>query len=397
MYSSRDTSLFVLGKPERKVQIMTSKSFYRHRFDIFNTWVSLGYGNVYVTTDLVKDTNEIIISDYYASLNERDDYSFLYKGSTVLFWWNYYKAQGITFRGIKPYEYEEEKKREMELVDHAASLRVTDFRIIRAIGRYYESEENFTKASNYYRFILHNMKRNIDVKARLAYSLMRNGDTEEAEIIANEVLKQQPQNELALSALANLEADRQNWGEAKKYSKRAIDYDAENSDVYYIYAQSLYIQGDKKNAREYYNKAYEMNRTSKLGEKYAESGGCPFEVLSFHYGLSDESGNEICKYDNRLYSAKSKYLDTKLIVRFLRREDAEIGVKILKDGVLCSGEGSKNGFVYTEKVIGCDPGEETVYLSGWGSKYAGYWEKGAYDIEIWYKGDKIAEDTFRFY
>ena len=293
------------------------------------------------------------------------------------------------------YDYKNRLEKEIQLLDEAAQIPVSDIELIREIGQYYEKVGILSKAADYYRFALeHNG--NPEIRGMLAYVLALNGESEEAREQAEKAIDKNPKEQRALSALALLEADNFNWKEAKLYAKKAIDYGADDSNVYYAYCEALYKQGEVKAAHNYYNKAYNLYRFNPRRERYNEYAGCPFEVLAFHY-RSTKGGEEIIPCDEQLISRKCYYIEFKIDVNILRWEEAKIGVKLYTNGMLETGQGSKDGYTYYMDVVSKKVGPNVYYLLGWGNEHGDAWSVGSHEIEIWYNGEKVAEDSFYVY
>lgn len=391
--SLRNRSYHLLAIPGYNETVFTANRFYNNRAAIFRDYPST---RVFVTTNQVKDSDDIVRNQYYIVVpNSVDPYA--EKGSELLSDWEFYgDTEARKVYGTKELDCEKILANEIRIIDNAASIPVSDINVIKRIGGYYEEENILSKASDYYRFVLKKNRNNAEVRGMLAYSLALNGDTEEARDEATLAIKKNPKEINALTALALIESEDFNWGEAKKYAKKAIDYGSEDANLYYVYCAALYKQGEIKVAQQYYNKAFELDRTNPGRDKYAEYAGAPFEIIKFHYGSSTES-KTIIPYDEKLVSSKCYYIDFKLDVNILRYDKAKIGVKLFKNGKLMTGQGSKDGYTFYDEINGYDPGQSTVFLSGWGNNSGGAWPVGTHDIEIWYKGEKVAEDSFRVY
>ena len=391
--SQREKTYHLIAIPGYDEDVFTADRFYRNRAIIIREYPST---TVYIATKQVNNEEDISSSQNYIIVpNSGNPYSI--KGSKVSSEWDFYgdKESRKVFQ-TKEFDYVSELTKEVSIFDNAASIPVSDIGVIKTIGSFYEREGNLSKASDYYRSVVKKNKNNPEIRGMLAYSLALNGDYEEAKEEADIAIKKNPKETHALAALAIIESEDFNWGEAKKYAKKALDYGAEDSNVYYVYCAALYKQGEKKAAHIFYNKAYEQYRHNPRRDKYSEFAGPPFEVNAFHYGSSTNS-KTIIPYDEKLVSSKCYYIDFKLDVNILRYEDAKIGIKLYKNGSLITGEGSKDGFTYYDEINGSDPGPKTERLYGWGNDSGGAWPTGLYSIEIWYKGEKIAEDSFRVY
>ena len=391
--SQREKAFFLIAVPGYDEDVFTADKFYRNRAIIIREYPS---AKVSVATKQVNNAEDISSSQYYIIVpNSSDPYS--HKGSHISSEWDFYgDKESRKVYQTKEYDFVSELAKEMAIVDKAASIPVSGIDIIKTVGGFYEQEGNLSKASDYYRFVVKKNRNNPEIRGMLAYSLALNGDYEEAKEMAAVAIKKNPKETKALSALAIIESEAFNWGEAKKYAQKAIDYGAEDSNVYYVYCAALYKQGEVKAAQTYYNKAYELARHNPRRAKYSEFAGPPFEILDFHFGATSDSKRTI-PFDEKLVSSKCFYIDFRIDVNYFRYEEAQLGIKLFKKGVLCTGDESKDGFTYIKEISGNDPGNNSVYLMGWGNPNGGFWTVGLHRIEVWYKGEKIGEDTFHVY
>ncbi len=400
----RDTTgYFVVEFSDGDVIGYTKEYYFDNRIDIHREWHPI---RVYTSIKQVKTSKDIGLGHLYAKpdsvywriLGEQEIEDLKDKWEETI-----KESPGstkMTVFEIIPYDYDEGLKKEMSIADIAATIPVRDIETADQVGLYYFLEENYTKASDYYRFLLKKQPRNPAIKGRLAMSLTMGGDYENARFYAEEALEKNPKEVTAQSALALIEAENYNWGEVKKWARKAIDYGSEDSNVYYAYCEALYKQGEVKAAHEYYNKAYELYRYNPRRSKFKEYAGCPFEVLSIHYGAIKETktGTQFTiPIDGKLLSSQCYYVVFQLDVNYLRNEKATVGVKLFTNDKLKTGTPSRDGFTYTHDVIGSEPGKTIVKLSGWGNNSGDSWSVGQHRIELWYNGEKIAEDSFRIY
>ena len=393
---SEDGLYFVFTHPTYSSDVLKPERFYRVRVDALN---DISGCTFYKTSGIVKSPDDLKEGKIYVSfedgelepLEDNDDIK-----ETREYWEKNKTLDGEIIYKTQKYDSESAIRDEMSLFDKAASIPVDDIAVVDQVGGYYENEGNYSKAADYYRFLLNKHPRNSAIRGRLSYALYMSGDLEDARDAAEKSLAKDPKEITALTALALIESDEFNWGEVKKYARKAIDYGSKNSNVYYAYCEALYKQGEIKAAHQYYNKAFELYRMNPRREKYTEYAGCPFEILSIHYGSSNGSKITIPK-DEKLVSSKCYYIDFYLETNVLRWDSAKIGVKLFKNGSLTTGTESRDGFTYYHTVWGREPGEKTISISGWGNENGSFWTAGRHRIEIWYNGEKIAEDTFRIY
>ena len=383
----------------------TTNYYYNNRIDIHREWRPI---HIYTTTKKIASPQDIKIGKIYACTDsEYEEWEIIPKEEVDKLkdeWMEELKEPTDSLEEkvfeVEPYDYEASLKKEMSIADIAATIPVKSIDVMDEVGGYFYNEENYSKAADYYRSQLNKYPNNPAIKGRLALSLTRGGDFEDARPLAEEALNKDPKELTALTALTLIEAENFNWGEVKKWAKKAIDYGSEDSNVYYAYCEALYKQGEIKAAHEYYNKAYEFYRNNPRREKFSEYAGCPFEVLKFHYTSykTTQSGfNSIIPLDEILVSSKCYFIGFQLDVNFLRYDNATIGVKIYSNDKLDIGTPSRDGFSYYSNIGWHTPGKTTIMLSGWGNNSGGVWEAGQHRIELWYKDEKIAEDSFRIY
>ena len=383
-----------------------SKSYYYdNRTDIHREWRPI---KIHATTKEIPSPNDIKIGKEYAVTDsEYDDWKIISKENADELkdkWLDEIKEPTDTVEvkvfEVEPYDNDANLKREMAIADIAATIPVKSTDVMDEVGGYFFNVENYSKAADYYKFLLEKNPKIPEIKGRLALSLTRGGDYVDARELAEDCLKKNPKDLTALTALTFIEAENFNWGEVKKWAKKAIDYGSESSSVHYAYCEALYKQGEIKAAHEYYNKAYELYRNNPHRDKYAEYAGCPFEVMAFHYASfkSTQSGTSIIiPLDEKLVSNKCYYVGFQLDVNYLRYDKATIGVKLFTNNKLDTGSSSRDGYTFYSEVGWHDPGKRTIKLSGWGNNSGGSWSAGEHRIELWYKGEKFAEDTFRIY
>ena len=192
-------------------------------------------------------------------------------------------------------------------------------------------------------------------------------------------------------------ADRNDWAEAGKWSKKAIDYGSEVCEPYYTYGESLYQKGDTKQAREYYSKGYNKDPDSPLSERYKHCGGLPFDFVSLSFAFGKADGSIIIDYGERLNSSKSQYIMPKAKVNVVRVGDWKVQCKLYCRGTLQTGNGSPDGYTYDSVLYTYNTGLYEQNIGGWGNSTPGNWPAGNYKFEIWYEDKKVGEDWFTLY
>jgi hypothetical protein len=73
-------------------------------------------------------------------------------------------------------------------------------------------------------------------------------------------------------------------------------------------------------------------------EKYEEYGGCPVECLNLEHGFTDQKGDIVTEYGEKLLSSKSKYLSTRMEANALRTGRYTFDIKVFKNGILSTGD-----------------------------------------------------------
>ena len=286
---------------------------------------------------------------------------------------------------------------EHQLIENASTIPITDPEIAKKIAGYYEGEHNYNKAADIYLLSLKHKKANPSIWGSLALAQYYNSEPNDARASAEKALSLDSKECLSLQVLSQIEADDFNWGEAKKWSKKAIDYGCENAEPYYVYAQALFKQDEKEAARDYYNKAYNIDENSPLAEKYEECGGCPFDLISMEFAFTTYHGDFITNFGEKLYSSKSQYIKPRLNMDVKRDVECKIQCKLYSRGRLSTGDSSKGGYTYEQDLYLFKTGKLGYPILSWGNSTPGHWPAGDYRFEVWYKGEMVGEESFRLY
>ncbi len=371
-------------------------SFYHNIEENLNKYHN---ANIYKMLDTVKVKDDIETSKSYAARWHNSYQWGLFDGDEVdecYDEWHKTDPDVIIIR-LEDYDMRGEYNREHELISYAAETPATDPKVVQEIADYYVSEGNFNKAADIYALSLKHKKNNPTIIGLYALSSYHSTEPEKAKELATKALEIDTKEPSSLQVMCQIEADDLNWGEAKKWSKKAIDYGTEHAEPYFVYAEALFKQGEKSIAKEYYNKAYNIDSQSPLAERYKECGGCPFDIISLSFAFSKADGTIITDYGDKLYSSKSQYISTKAKVDVLRAEDCKIQCKLYSKGVLSKGEDSGDNYTYESDLYFYTTGSTERRIGGWGSSYSGNWSPGNYRFEIWYDGEKIGEESFHIY
>jgi tetratricopeptide (TPR) repeat protein len=375
---------------------MWSTAFYRNPNKYSD---EIEYKDFYKVLDTIKNKSSIAPSDYYA-VRWHDSYNWG-TGIGEQFIERYdswrEKDPDIVIIHLKKFNRENALEYERKLINQASETPAVDPDVVHRIALYYENRGNYNKASDVYELSLKHKKNNPGILGYYSLSQYENSESDKAKEAAEKALSIEPKNVIALQVMAQIEADDYNWGEAKKWAKKAIDYGCENAEPYYVYAQSLYKLEEKEAARTYYNKAYNLNGYSPLAQKYSQCGGCPFEIVSMSIAFTSHDGKIITDYGQKLYSSKSQYITTKAKLNVLRDESCTIQCKLYCRGLLSTGDNSPSGCTYESELYFFKTGIVEREIGGWGNDTSGNWPAGNYRFEIWYNGEKVGEETFRLY
>lgn len=307
---------------------------------------------VYTVEDTVKQKSDIIEKGEYAMCGEYSNYKWIIKTGGDLIhiydeWMSMSNDLWDMIIRIQYFDAKEAYAKEHSLVDNVTKIPIDDIDVINKIANYYKKENNYNKVADIYESATEYDKNNPALLGELALAKYFCSDFEKSREFATKALQQNPKEVSALQAMAQLEADELNWREAKKYAKKAVDYGSENAEPYFIYAQAIYKEGEIDKAHEYYNKAYNINKNSALANKYSECAGCPIEILSIVIGFS-ENGTSVIN-QKEFNSSKILRLHPMAKIRTLRCEDLiKVQLKIFKNGNLCTGYDSPNGYTYEE-------------------------------------------------
>lgn len=401
--NSRHNSNFFVEGYDDYVPILSSYLYYDNPKEYIERDM---LNKIYIMKDTVNQKSDIVDSEKYAIT--RGKFSD-YKWTTI---WGRYLIQvydewlskdyeensgysKMKIIRLQAFDAKEAYAKEHSLVENATKIPIDDIDVINKIANYYEKENNYNKVVDIYESATKYNKNSPIILGKLAMAKYYSLDFEESRKFAVKALEKNSNETSALQAMAQLEADELNWREAKKYAKKAIDYGCENAEPYFVYAQTIYKEGEIEKAHEYYNKAYNINKHSDLAEKYSECAGCPIEILSIDFGFSQKGTNVISQEE--MYSSKINYIYPEVKFNILRGEHIKVQCKFFMKGELDRGYNSPKGYTYEEDIYCFTPGITTDNFTGWGNDKPGAWQPGNHRFEIWYKGEKIGEEEFKVY
>ena len=113
--------------------------------------------------------------------------------------------------------------------------------------------------------------------------------------------------------------------------------------------------------------------------------------------ISDiEIRNDGEKYEGKIYSRNTTFINPRFKVINLSNNSKTIGVKFYAPYGLATGDGSKNGYSYTETIPAKYGSNTSSWFEGkgWGNIEKGSWMSGKYRIEFWVDGKCAATKHF---
>ena len=383
--------------------IITASQYYDNSISIIRNGSKIDFNSVdaYLIKDTVRKKTDIDSSSLYTA---RWSYGFKWApiakgGGTGSY--DYDKLierdPNLVYIRLIPIDLVSHINEQEQRIETIASVPTSDQSIIFKMISHYVIKENYNRALDVAHFYLRYNKKNAELNGFTSFLHYMTQDLDEANELADYTLSLDPKEQSANMVKGCVAAERGDWIEAGKWSKKAIDYGSEVCEPYYIYAESLYQKGDTKLARDYYSKAFNKNSESPLAERYKHCGGLPFDFISMSFAFGKEDGSIITDYGEKLYSSKSQYILTKAKIKVLRVGDWDIQCKLFCRGTLSTGIGSPNGFSYDSTLYPFETGTYEQYIGCWGNSTPGNWPAGSYRFEIWYNGEKVGEESFWLY
>ncbi len=119
----------------------------------------------------------------------------------------------------------------------------------------------------------------------------------------------------------------------------------------------------------------------------------PIIIKKIEVGSEDASSHIISAYGSKIMSENTMYLTPRIDILALQNQKIKLYVKLIKEGVLCTGETSPFGYTYNDEVDIL--GDSELDLSGWGGNVKGEWLAGNYRFEVWYNGYCLKSLDFR--
>lgn len=146
---------------------------------------------------------------------------------------------------------------------------------------------------------------------------------------------------------------------------------------------------------EYSTLQSEYSSLESLFDELADN--CPIVVQDIQMANVYSDGAIETGYGNYIYSSSTMYLKPKVIYKGYANKSITFKVKLFDSfGGLSTGSSSPSGYSYSSD-INIYRGNNSVELSGWGSKNKGHWRAGTYRIEVWAEGKMLYSKKFTIY
>ena len=386
------------------VIIQNGKPILKLGWDVYHERDLYRNSKVYaIKGEKVKSREEVVDSGLYLHhIISYGNYDFsILSGSDLISRYDEFEDSGLNLNDpIAPFDIDDEYKAEKQLMDIVADIPVTNVELVQDVKHYYDEYGNTTLLNEFFDNNYRYNKNNPGFLYEYTDILLRGGQYDKTKDIANYLLKKDAKDTKALSVLAYTAFCENNWDEAERYARKAVDYGAEEGDPYFILAGALYKSGAKQEAQRYYYIGKEK-KYSPLQYTFQEAGGCPFEIKSMEFAFKNYNDGIITNYGQKLYSRNSQFIAPRIYVTLLRvpSTDDVLQCKLFRDGHLETGDDSPNGYTFewTNNLFAPKGTNAYLDLTGWGAPYSGVWPSGNYRFEVYYHDELIGEKSFRIY
>ena len=112
----------------------------------------------------------------------------------------------------------------------------------------------------------------------------------------------------------------------------------------------------------------------------------PIVIRDMSFSNRKQGGDVISKYNEKIYSYKTQFIDSKLDYYGMTDGYINLDVKfITPNETLSKGSSSPKGYSFSQGVY-VYKGYNSVSLNSWGGSKSGHWSKGTYRYEVWCDG-----------
>lgn len=268
-----------------------------------------------------------------------------------------------------------------------------------------DDESYYEESKKVVNELLKDNPNDIDALERLAAIYNNLDQMDECYKIAEQLLFICPDNKEGLYYMCRKSYEKKDWNSLEKWGKKGYNLEGEgNSHKFatvgciYFYAKALYEIGNKFGAMRIYAEAEKEDPFHWLHAEFEELGGIPCAVLSLSVGNKRKDGTIINKPGETIYEENACFLFPAIKVKGHRKGTFSFDVKLYKNGNLSrNSTTSPIGYTYTKEVKLSGIDEQTTEVGRWGLDEPGYWSKGDYKFEIWWKGNKLYSQSFKIY
>lgn len=301
---------------------------------------------------------------------------------------------------INEYNYSKSLESQEQIMNEVSRILVDDLSILNNVAGFYIVKGNLNAAADVYLNSVNVNSNSSIFHSKLSGLLYEVGEIAKAQFHAENALEINSNEVEALEILSKIAAENKNWVEAKRLSRKAIDYGSKSADPYFVYSAASGELGDDAISEEYYNKGYRINPDCSLAKKYEQYAGDPFTIIYQEHAFTDSNDRIITDYGKKLYSSKSQWITTRAKIKWHRGGAYDLQVRLYCNGYLSSGGAASSGYTYNSRIYNFDNSEEydcIREIGGWGNSTPGNWPEGNYRIEILYKGKIMSSSTFVLY
>lgn len=301
---------------------------------------------------------------------------------------------------INEYNYSKSLESQEQIMNEVSRILVDDLSILNNVAGFYIEKGNLNAAADVYLNSVDVNSNSSIFHSKLSGLLYEVGEIAKAQFHAENALEINSNEVEALEILSKMAAENKNWVEAKRLSRKAIDYGSKSADPYFVYSAASGELGDDALSEEYYNKGYRINPDCSLAKKYEQYAGDPFTIIYQEHAFTDSNDRIITDYGKKLYSSKSQWITTRAKIKWHRGGAYDLQVRLYCNGYLSSEGAASRGYTYNSRIYNFDNSEEydcIREIGDWGNSTPGNWPEGNYRIEILYKGKIMSSSTFVLY
>lgn len=251
-----------------------------------------------------------------------------------------------------------------------------------------------------------------DIKALEALAIIYHnlGDMERNHKIIEQILFNNPNNEVGLFFMCTKYYNKEDWNSLMKWSKRG--YELKDKKGYYpigciyYYAKALYETGDKFEAMRIYAEAENKDSFHQLHAMFQEIGGIPCTFISAKIQNKRNNGEVINNAGESIKATNACYLSPVLNIKTNRNGTFGFSVRLLKSKKVYADSYDRMWDIFELKWDNIYEQYNTVELHGeekslitlgersFGNDMPGFFEKGTYRFEIYWESEMLYTKDF---